>query len=44
MSYEYQVIDNIVIFKFNRGKLNSITMETLQGLNEALDRVNMKRH
>ncbi|MBP1761241.1 MAG: Enoyl-CoA hydratase/isomerase [Firmicutes bacterium] len=40
MSYEYQIVDNIVIFKFNRGKLNSITMETLQGLNEALDRVN----
>jgi len=40
VSYEYQIVDNIVIFKFNRGKLNSITMETLQGLNEALDRVN----
>lgn len=40
MSYEYEIVDNIVIFKFNRGKLNSITMETLQGLNEAIDRVN----
>lgn len=40
MSYEYNIVDNIVIFKFNRGKLNSITMETLQGLNEVIDRVN----
>lgn len=40
MSFEYQIIDNIVIFKFNRGKLNSITMETLKGLDEVIDRVN----
>lgn len=40
MAYEYNIVDNIVIFKFNRGKLNSITMETLQGLNEVIDRVN----
>jgi enoyl-CoA hydratase/carnithine racemase len=40
MSFEYQIIDNIVIFKFNRGRLNSITMETLQGLNQVIDRVN----
>ncbi|HPF19926.1 MAG TPA: enoyl-CoA hydratase/isomerase family protein [Syntrophomonas sp.] len=42
MSYEYQIVDNIVIFQFNRGKLNSITMETLQGLNEVIDRVNQE--
>ena len=40
MSFEYQIVDNIVIFKFNRGRLNSITMESLQGLDEVIDRVN----
>jgi enoyl-CoA hydratase/carnithine racemase len=40
LSFEYNIVDNIVIFTFNRGKLNAITMETLQGLNEAIDRVN----
>jgi enoyl-CoA hydratase/carnithine racemase len=40
LSFEYQIIDNIVIFKFNRGKLNSITMETLKGLDKVIDRVN----
>lgn len=43
MSYDYQIVDNIVIFKFNRGKLNSITMETLQGLNQVIDRVNHEK-
>ena len=40
MSYEYRIEDNIVIFTFNNGKVNSITTETLKGLNEVVDRVN----
>lgn len=40
MSYEYIIEDNIVIFKFNHGKVNSIPAETLKGLNEVIDRVN----
>lgn len=40
MGYEYQVEDNIIVFKFNNGKVNSITTETLQGLNEAVERLN----
>lgn len=40
MSYEYIIEDNIVIFKFNNPKVNSITTATLHGLNEVLDRLN----
>lgn len=40
MSYEYVIEENIVIFKFNNGKVNSITTETLQALNEVIARVN----
>jgi len=40
MSYEYIIEDNIVIFKFKHGKVNSIPMETLLGLSEVVDRVN----
>ena len=40
MSYEYIIEDNIVIFKFNNGKVNAISAETLRGLNEVIDRVN----
>ncbi len=40
MSYEYIIEDNIVIFKFNNPKVNSITTETLLGLREVIDRVN----
>lgn len=40
MSYEYVIEDNIVIFKFNHGKVNSIPMETLVALAEVVDRVN----
>ncbi len=40
MSYEYVIEDGIVLFKFNNPKVNSITTETLHGLNEVIDRVN----
>ncbi|MBO8158969.1 enoyl-CoA hydratase/isomerase family protein [Thermosyntropha sp.] len=39
-AYESQVEDNIIIFTFCNGKVNSISRETLQGLEEAIDRVN----
>ncbi|MEA1960291.1 MAG: enoyl-CoA hydratase-related protein [Bacillota bacterium] len=40
MPYSYTIEDEIVVFKFTNGKVNSINMETLQGLNEVIDRVN----
>lgn len=40
MSYEYRIEDNIVIFTLNNGKINSITTETLKGINEVVERVN----
>lgn len=40
MSYEYIIEDNIVIFKFNNDKVNSIPYKTLEGLNEVIDRLN----
>ncbi|HZJ85095.1 MAG TPA: enoyl-CoA hydratase/isomerase family protein [Syntrophomonadaceae bacterium] len=40
MSYEYVIEDDIVLFKFKNGKVNSITTETLHGLNEVINRVN----
>lgn len=40
MSYEYRIEDDIVIFTFKNGKVNSINTETLRGLKEAVDRVN----
>jgi len=39
VGYWYRVEDNIIIFKFNHGKVNSITTETLQGLDEAVTRL-----
>lgn len=35
-----RVEDNIIIFTFKNGKVNSISTETLQGLEQAVDRVN----
>lgn len=40
MSYESRVEDGIIIFTFNKPKVNSITTETLKGLDEAVDRLN----
>ncbi|NLJ71671.1 MAG: enoyl-CoA hydratase/isomerase family protein [Syntrophomonadaceae bacterium] len=40
MSYECIIEENIVIFKFNYGKVNAITTETLEALNGILDRLN----
>jgi len=40
MTYTSSVEDGILIFKFDNGKYNSITTETLQGLDEAVKRVN----
>lgn len=42
MAYEYIVEDDIVIFKFKQGKTNPISMETLQGLSEVVERVNQE--
>lgn len=42
MGYEYHIEDNIIIFSFNNGKINSINTETLQGLKEAVDRLNQE--
>jgi enoyl-CoA hydratase/carnithine racemase len=42
MAYEYIVEDDIVIFRFKNGKTNPISTETLQGLNEVVDRVNQE--
>ncbi len=38
--FDYKIEDNIVIFYFNNGKTNSITMEALQGMEKVIDRVN----
>jgi len=40
MSFETRTEDGIIIFTFNNPKINSITAETLQGLEEAVDRLN----
>lgn len=40
MSYSYEIVDNIIIFKFNHGKTNSINQETLRGLEEVVDKAN----
>src|SRR5665647_959659 len=40
MSFEYRIEDNIIIFSFSNGKFNSITFETLKGLDEVLTRLN----
>lgn len=38
--FDYTIEDNIVIFRFNNGRTNSITLETLQGLEKLIDRLN----
>ncbi|HZK43142.1 MAG TPA: enoyl-CoA hydratase/isomerase family protein [Syntrophomonadaceae bacterium] len=40
MSFEYVIEDNIVVFKFNNGKVNAVSTETLKGLDEVIQRVN----
>ncbi|MDO4540702.1 MAG: enoyl-CoA hydratase-related protein, partial [Syntrophomonadaceae bacterium] len=40
MSYELKFEDNIAIFTFKYGKVNAVTTDTLQGLNQLVDRVN----
>lgn len=40
MAYEMRVEDNIVIFQFKSNKVSSISLETLKGLDSALDKVN----
>lgn len=40
MSFSYRIEDNIVIFTFDNEKGNSITIETLAGLEQVIDRVN----
>jgi len=40
MSYEYIVEDDIIVFRLKSGRTNPISTETLQGLNEVVDRVN----
>ncbi len=42
MSYEYTVENDIIIFKLKNGRTNPISTETLQGLNEVVDRVNQE--
>ena len=40
MAYEMRVEDNIIIFQFKSNKISSISLETLKGLDIALDKVN----
>ena len=40
MSYNMRVEDNIIVFEFDHEKVNSIDTRALQGLEEAVDRVN----
>lgn len=40
MAYEMRVEDNILIFQFKSNRISSISLETLKGLDMALDRVN----
>lgn len=40
MSFAFRIEDNIVIFSFNNGKVNSITQETLEGMERMIDRLN----
>lgn len=40
MSFESRVEDGIIIFTFNNPKVNSITTETLKGLEQAVDQLN----
>ncbi|MDD3895076.1 MAG: enoyl-CoA hydratase/isomerase family protein [Syntrophomonadaceae bacterium] len=40
MAYEMRVEDNIIIFQFKSNKVSSISLETLKGLDMALDKVN----
>lgn len=40
MSFETRIEDGIIIFTFNNPKVNAITTETLQGLEDAVDQLN----
>lgn len=40
MSFESRVEDGIIIFTFNNPKVNSITSETIKGIEEAVDKLN----
>ncbi len=40
MTYESKIEDGIIVFTFNNPKVNAITVETLQGINEAVDKLN----
>ncbi|HNX29774.1 MAG TPA: enoyl-CoA hydratase/isomerase family protein [Syntrophomonadaceae bacterium] len=40
MAYEMRIEDNTIIFQFKSNKLSSISLETLKGLDMALDKVN----
>ncbi len=40
MSFESRIEDGIIVFTFNNPKVNSITTETLKGLEEAVDKLN----
>lgn len=42
-SYECRIEDNIVIFTFNHGKVNSINQETLEAMGEMIDRLNNEK-
>lgn len=43
MSFECRIEDSIVIFSFNNGKVNSITQETLEGMERMIDRLNNEK-
>ena len=43
MTYKASVEDNIIIFKFDSNKYNSISTETLKGLDEAVQRLNNEK-
>lgn len=40
MSFETKIEDGIIIFTFNNPKVNAINMETLKGIDEAVDKLN----
>ncbi len=43
MSYEYRIEGNIVIFTFHNGKVNSISGDTLKGLDKVITRINSEQ-
>lgn len=40
MAYEIKIEDGIVIFQFKSNKVSSISLETLRGMNDIIDRLN----